>query len=177
MPLVISCSLDPGSRSRILARTACEELQRAGSAMQFLDLQQTPLPLCDGDACYAEPRVQMVSAQVRAARGVILAAPVYNYDVSAAAKNLVELTGNAWEGHVVAFLLAAGGKGSYMSVLGLANSLMLDFRCFIVPRFVYATKQAFDGDSLIDPEVRGRIRELTDTLVRIEAAVRAARTQ
>ena len=48
---------------------------------------------------------------VAAARCVLLAAPVYNYDVNAAAKNLVELTGRAWEGKVVGLLLSAGGRG------------------------------------------------------------------
>ena len=32
---------------------------------------------------------------------------------------------------------------SYMSVMAYANSLMLDFRCVIIPRFVYATGSAF----------------------------------
>jgi FMN reductase len=36
---------------------------------------------------------------------------------------------------VVGFLCAAGGKSSYMSVMRLANSLMLDFRCLIIPHF------------------------------------------
>ena len=33
-----------------------------------------------------------------------------------------------------------------MSILGLANGLMLDFRCLIVPRFVYATGDDFAND-------------------------------
>ena len=75
--------------------------------------------------------------------GIVVATPIYNYDASAAAKNLVELTGRAWQNKVVGFLCAAGGDGSYMSIMALANSLMLDFRCVIVPRFVYATGGAF----------------------------------
>ena len=85
--------------------------------------------------------------KIKLARAVIVAAPVYNYDVNAAAKNLVEMTGSAWEGKVVGFIAAAGGRSSYMSVMGLANSLMLDFRCWIAPRFVYATGGDIpDGD-------------------------------
>ena len=72
-------------------------------------------------------------------KAILLATPIYNYDVSAAAKNMVELTGSAWRDKTVGFICAAGGTSSYMSVMGLANSLMLDFRCIILPRFVYAT--------------------------------------
>ncbi len=86
--------------------------------------------------------------------------PIYNYDVNAAAKNLIELTGRAWTNKVVAFLCAAGGQGSYMSVMPLANSLMLDFRCVIVPRFVYATGEHFDDDGRIDDSITRRTHEL-----------------
>jgi NAD(P)H-dependent FMN reductase len=73
---------------------------------------------------------------VNSARAVIIATGIYNYDANAAVKNLVELTGDAWENKVVGFLCAAGGMSSYMSIMSLANSLMLDFRSIIVPRFV-----------------------------------------
>ena len=39
---------------------------------------------------------------------IVLATPVYNYHVSAATKNLIELTGSAWEDKLVGFLCAAG---------------------------------------------------------------------
>lgn len=54
-----------------------------------------------------------------------------------------------------------------MSVLGLANSLMLDFRAVIVPRFVYATKADFQGGQLISAEVMARIDELAETSMRL----------
>ena len=96
-----------------------------------------------------------------------MATPVYNYDVSAAAKNMVELTGSAWEDKVVGFLCAAGGMGSYMSVMSFANSLMLDFRCLIIPRFVYATGDSFNGDKLTDTKVAKRIGHVASELVRV----------
>ncbi len=169
--LVVSCSLDPQSRSRLMARRAVASLEETGQSVDWLDLQETPLPLCDGSAVYEEDRVTAVADRVQTARGILLAAPVYNFDINAAAKNLLELTGKAWEGQTVGFLLAAGGQGSYMSVMGFANSLMLDFRCLILPRFVYATGQAFEGKDISDPAVEARISELTETLVTVADAV------
>jgi len=106
-----------------------------------------------------------MTAAVARADAIILAVPIYNYDVNAAAKNLIELTGEAWRDKVVAFLCAAGGHGSYMSVMALANSLMLDFRCLIVPRFVYATGDDFDNASVSSPKIRSRLAELCDKVV------------
>ena len=171
MYLVISCSLRPASRSRILARRAHECLTTAGHEAELIDLIDHPLPLCDGDTSYDAEHVAKLDALIRSAQGVLIGTPVYNYDASAATKNLIEVTGQAWTNKVVGFLCAAGGSGSYMSIMGLANSLMLDFRCLVIPRFVYATKEAFTEGRVSDSQVDDRIQELTDTLTRLSKAM------
>jgi FMN reductase len=170
--LVISTSGNPDSNSRRMARLAFAQLEKANVPCTWLDISELDLPLCDADACYTQPGSRKVSKAIKAADGILIGTPVYNYDVSAAAKNLVELTGSAWEDKVVGFLCAAGGMSSYMSVMAFANSLMLDFRCVIIPRFVYATGRAFDGDDLKDKEVGERIEELAGELVRFTKALR-----
>ena len=110
---------------------------------------------------------------IEAAGGILVAAPVYNYDVAAAAKNMIELTGSAWEDKVVGFLCAAGGTASYMSVMAYANSLMLDFRCVIIPRFVFATSEAFDGENITDKKITERVEKVANDLVRFTKALRS----
>ena len=173
--LVISTSGNPDSNSRRMGRIAFRRLEKAKVKCAWLDISELNLPLCDADACYTQPSAQKVRKAIHAARAILVATPVYNYDVSAAAKNLVELTGSAWEDKVVGFLCAAGGMSSYMSVMAFANSLMLDFRCVIIPRFVYATGRAFEGDELKDKEVVERIDELADEVVRFTEALRPGR--
>jgi FMN reductase len=150
-----------------MAERLVADYAELGAAAGLLDLRDHPLPLCDGEAAYDHPDVGPLTETIRAARVIVVATPVYNYDANAAAKNLVELTGDAWEDKVVGFLCAAGGQSSYMSVLGLANSLMLDFRCLILPRFVYATKHDFGPDGAIGDKVRGRIRTLAEASLRV----------
>ncbi len=172
MILVVSSSLNPRSRSRLLAQAACERIEKMGRVLKFLDLHSHCLPLCDGASAYGEPAAAQATQWVTEASAVFLASPVYNYDVNAAAKNLVELTGRAWTGKVVGMMLAAGGQGSYMSAMGLANSLMLDFRCLVIPRFVYTTGEAFSDQDAIDPTVLVRIDQLVEETLRIADAVR-----
>jgi FMN reductase len=50
---------------------------------------------------------------------------------------------------------------------------MLDFRCVIIPRFVFATSDAFDGDNISDRKVVRRIGTLADELVRFTTALRS----
>jgi hypothetical protein len=55
--------------------------------------------------------------------------------------------------------------------MAFANSLMLDFRCVIVPRFVYATGDSFDGDKLTDKKVAQRVKDVADELIRFTNAL------
>ncbi len=119
--------------------------------------------MCDGGPSYQHENVAPLAAAISGADPILLAVPVYNYDANAATKNLIELTGRAWTGKVVGFLCAAGGQGSYMSVMSLANSLMLDFRCLIVPRFVYATGDHFNQDGSLNETIARRADELCET--------------
>ena len=164
MILVISSSLHPDSRSRILARACVDRLSTLGEDPHLFDLSVSPLPQCDGAAAYGDSNARHLGKMIEQADAILLASPVYNYDA-------VELTGRAWTGKVVGMMLAAGGQGSYMSAMGLANSLMLDFRCIIVPRFIYATGDSFEGDRLADDSTQDRIETLVDETLRIARAL------
>ncbi len=174
MFLVLSSSLHPTSRSRILALASVERLAHLGEETELFDLSMTPLPPCDGASAYDDPNVKTLTRLIERSDAILVASPVYNYDVNSAAKNAVELTGRAWTGKVVSMMLAAGGQGSYMSAMGLANSLMLDFRCIIVPRFVYTTGDSFQNDQLADDQVQQRVNELVEDTTRLAHAVSSA---
>ena len=170
--LVFSCSLNPESRSLILARRVTELLREKGVEADLVDLCELDLPACDGGACYNDPKVEQLCGRIESAQGTLIATPVYNFDVCASAKNLIELTGTPWTKKVVGFLCAASGRTSYMSVMGLANSLMLDFRSVIIPRFVYAEADTFEGDAITDPVVEERLDELAETLILFSEALK-----
>ena len=171
--LVLSCSLNPESRSARLVELAHAALIQADPSAQIehIDLRDLNLPICDGAAAYAHASVGELAARIARADAVVLGVPVYNYYANAAAKNAIELTGRAWTGKIVGFLCSAGGHGSYMSVMSLANSLMLDFRCLVVPRFVYATEDAVRDDGKVQQVIHDRVAELAGEVVRIARAL------
>ena len=139
--------------------------------VKFFDLQETPLPMCDGDKCYDLPEVLDFREKIKEADGIIMSIPVYNFNVSSGAKNIVELGGRMLYDKTFGFMCAAGGRNSYMSIMPLANSLMLDFRCYIIPKFVFATKNDFEEDKIVNPEIKSRIKELGSELVRVSNAL------
>ena len=165
--LVISTSLREGSRSKIMAKALSDKI----SDVDFFDLQSNPLPMCDGDKCYDLPEVIDFRKKVKNAKGIIMAIPIYNFNVSLGAKNVIELGGKMLYDKVFGFICAAGGKSSYMSVMSFANSLMIDYRCIIIPKFVYALKNDFDGNNITSPEIKQRISELGKDLIRISEAL------
>lgn len=139
--------------------------------LEFFDLQENPLPMCDGDECYDLPEVIDFRKKIDKANGIIMAIPIYNFNVSSGAKNIVELAGKKLYDKNFGFLCAAGGKNSYMSVMGLANSLMIDYRCYIIPKFVYALKKDFDEISVTNTDIKERIKELGNEMIRITKAL------
>ena len=165
--LIISTSLRPGSRSQIMAKY----LQKNLDNVEFFDLQENPLPMCDGDECYDLPEVLDFREKVKNADGIIMAIPVYNFNVSSGAKNIVELGGRMLYDKTFGFICAAGAKSSYMSVMSLANSLMIDFRCYIIPKFVYATKHDFEDSKITNSDIKERIEELGKELIRVSNAL------
>ena len=138
---------------------------------KFVDLQKIELPMCDGDKCYDHPNVDIMKGNIETSSSIILASPIYNYDFNAVAKNLIELTGNSWTDKLIGFISSAGGKGSYMSPMSFINSLMLDFRCIIIPRFVYADKTCFNIDGNINDDTKARIEELVDSSILVSKAL------
>lgn len=162
--LIVGTSLDPDSRSQHFARIAFENAKTLNMNPELIDLRELELPIAGPEGSWDDPRVQALKTRVGRFRRVLLCVPIYNYDVNAAAKNVVELVGGKWlQGAVVGFACTAGGRASYMSVMGFANALQLDFRTWIVPRFVYATDNEWNGD---DPgeKIQQRIHGLLESL-------------
>jgi FMN reductase len=174
MILIISASLREESNSRILAQEAQRLLEEEGHEAALVDLRDHPLPLCDGGPAYGHPSVAQISDLLAKASAVLVATPIYNYDANAAVKNLVELTGDGWEDKAVGFLCAAGGMSSYMSIMSLANCLMLDFRSVIVPRFVYATERDFAEGRIVRTELAERVAVLARETARLGRLLVAA---
>jgi FMN reductase len=168
---IFGTSLDPVSRSQILAREALARLQRRAISAKLVDLRELSLPESGRPGAYESQAARELRAEVGASSHLIFAVAIYNWDVSSSAKNLLELlTDNELNGKTVGFLCAAGGQRSYMSVMPFANSLMLDFRCWIAPRFVYAIGSDFTDGALTGEKVCERLDLLVEELFQRDGA-------
>ena len=163
--LILSTSMRPGSRACAMAERARDRLIECGLSVEWLQMSELNLPHCSGEKEQFElATVERLKREAAQATHILIASPIYNYDLNAAAKTAIEFAGGALTNKTVGFLCAAGGKSSYMSVLPFANSLMLDFRCWIVPRFVYATSDEFT-DGQISQTILERIDRLLEEML------------
>jgi FMN reductase len=144
--LVVSTALKPASKTFTAARTVQARLEAAGICTDLADLAVEALPQCDGANCYAEDRVKKMTERVKKAALIVMCFPVYNYQPNSASKNFVEVTNDGWKDKVVSFVANAGGDRSFLAPMPLANSLMVDHRCVIVPQFLYLSPSSYDSE-------------------------------
>lgn len=146
--VIIATSLDPDSKSQLLARKFHALLEGRGLASELFDLRTMALPFSGTEESWSSPEARKIKAAVAESTHVVFAVPIYCYAVNAAAKNVIEIVGKAFSKKVVSFLCSAGGAASHMAVMSFANQLMLDFRSVVVPRFLYVDPSAWEGGTL-----------------------------
>ncbi|MFT5232243.1 MAG: NAD(P)H-dependent FMN reductase [Candidatus Krumholzibacteriia bacterium] len=168
---IISTSLNPGSKSQIMATKLAAVLEGKGVQVERVDLRNHALLQAGAPGCWEHPDLEGIKAKIEGASHIVFAVPVYCYDVNSAAKNVIELLGRSFTDKIIGFMCSAGGQGSYMAVMGMANHLMLDFRCVIVPRFFYAAGTDWSEDGVLDPNAEERISTMYDDMRRITVAV------
>lgn len=155
---VVSCSLDPESRSRDLAFASCELLRNRGHQSKVVDLVEHELPAFDNDQIFESNTFTELHDIIRRADGFVLAFPIYNWAPAATVKSLIEATGATGEnGRVAAcfdkavtFVCAAGLPHSYMATAALGQSLMLDFKCVINPYTAYISERDWERPDVLE---------------------------
>ncbi|MGY5803985.1 NADPH-dependent FMN reductase [Rhizobium sp. LEGMi12c] len=178
---ILSCSMDPESRSRRMARKAESLLRERGAEVEFIDLQDIEMPVFDNLSCYEHPSYDRLYRAIRDADGVLLAVPIYNWSVGSAAKSLIELTGatgaggrkSAWFDQIVTFVCSGGLPHSYMAYGSLAMSLMLDFKCVINPYVVYATERDWIDDAVLSDTLAARLCKTIEVKLELSSSLRS----
>ena len=166
---IIATSLDEESKSQILAKFFETQLKEKDISCERIDLRNLDLPMAGTNEGWNSPDAVVLKKSVERASHIVFAVPIYSYDVNAAAKNVIELIGKSFTKKVVGFICSAGGTNSYMSVMGFANHLMLDFRSIIVPRFLYVNKQTnWESDDSLSPEIEERMKRLVEDLREVQ---------
>lgn len=108
---IIATSLDPDSRSQLLARVALEVAKQRELSATLVDLREFDIPISGTVASWESLDADRVRKILKPASLIVFAVAIYNFDVNSAAKNLVELMGSdVFEDKTIGFICAAGGR-------------------------------------------------------------------
>ena len=165
---IIGTSLNDESKSQRLGQKFEAHLISQGVSCERIDLRELALPFAGSSESWNSLESEKLKESVDRSSHVVFVVPIYCYDVNAAAKNVIELIGKAFTKKIISFICSAGGNSSYMSVMGLANHLMLDFRSVIVPRFLYVDDSGWLEGVTLKPEIEDRIHLLLEDMKEIQ---------
>jgi chromate reductase len=166
-------SLRKGSYNKALMRAAMQLLPE-GVTLEVFDIGGFPLFNQDFERTPPEI-VKEFKAKIRAADGLLIASPEYNYSVPGVLKNAIDWASrppsdNVFDGKPVAVMSASVSKfgGGRMQYHLRQSFVWLNLYPINRPEFMLANAAGyFDGEgNLTDEDTRKRLRELLEALAK-----------
>ena len=153
--LIISGSQSPDSRSFILCKEVQKRLKtKKDATVRFVDARKlniTPF--------YHKQKADMdkIAKSVKWADNIIFGMGVHCYTVNSSLKAILDYSCGDATGKFFGIVCAAGGDRSYLSTTHLTQICMNEWRMMQLPRVVYATGKAFDGNKVTSKDVLDRL--------------------
>ena len=88
-----------------------EHFQKAGCAVDMLDLDAEPLPLYNPDTAHGSPAFRALQTRVEKADVLVLGTPDYHGSISSALKNFLDHFWHEFTGKLFATIVASHEKG------------------------------------------------------------------
>ncbi|MBT01593.1 hypothetical protein CL643_00580 [bacterium] len=165
--LLVSTSLNPGSRSRKMLKIIEEKMQNVDLNVDFVDLMDYELPFCDGRhplSEYGESAVKL-DEKIKWADAYVFGMAVYCYSISGVFKNMIDICCGGMANKPFGIAAASGGTMSYMAVEDLQKILSFEVRSIAYPRVVFAANEHWDKDGKRDEGLMDPIPERIDEFV------------
>lgn len=174
--LAFSGSLRTGSWNERLLAIATRGLSARGVAVDVWSFKAANVPIYDPDADATPPAAVVdFKARVRAATGVLIACPEYNYSYPGALKNLLDFASrppaeNPFKGRVSAQLGATNGPGGTLQAQAMLRHVLAGLGChtlpgaFTVSRFTEAVDDSGFKDARQQQTLDGFLDRFVDEL-------------
>lgn len=164
--VVVSASLAPRSRSRIVAQFAADYLSSKGLQTDFIDLSETPLlsyPMGKNDTVTLD-----LIERYNAAHGYILAFPIHNWSpsgqLSAFLGHVLDASRNRFRPYIA--IAAASSNKSFLAFDALARTMACEVDAVAVGRANLAPSTDVDRDTgTISDALRSRMERSVDALI------------
>ncbi|MDP2359929.1 MAG: NAD(P)H-dependent oxidoreductase [bacterium] len=163
--LILSSSLSPTSRSRLLCRRVEDLLAgRPGVELDLVDLREVELRPCHLGKTAS---MRNLAERIATADNYIFGMGVHCYTVNDGLKIVLDTCMKGCDGKFFGILCAAGGEKSYLSTMHLTQICMNEWRMIQLPRVVYVHDGDFHGEELASPAVEERLVQFADEFASI----------
>ncbi|MCA2977711.1 MAG: NAD(P)H-dependent oxidoreductase [Myxococcaceae bacterium] len=167
--LAFSGSLRTGSWNEQLLAVAVQGLSARGVEVDTWRFKAANVPIYDPDTSDAAPAPGVVDfkARVRAAAGLLIACPEYNYSYPGALKNLLDAASrpphdNPFRGRVTAQLGATNGPGGTLQAQVMLRHVLAGLGCHTLPGAFTVSRvaEALDERGALKDEAQRRNLEV-----------------
>ncbi len=182
--VTIPGSLRAGSYNRKLLRLA-EPFLEPQVELDRIDLKNFPLPPYDGDLQDQQgipPLAEDLKNRIRAAHGVLVSAPEYNWGVSGMYKNVIDWTSRGkqqpWAGKVVGMMGASDGPWGTQRATQHYRQIYAGLGAIVLPQsfnLPHAAQVWDASDKLLDDKLPGRVEKFVQQFLALLRTVHGAR--
>ena len=169
-------SLRESSTSRHALRLAATGAERAGATVEWLELRELDLPLCDGRRDSYGPEVERLRAAVQGADALLVGSPEYHGSMTGVLKNALDLLGpDELRDKMVGLLATARGDAGAMNALNHLRHVSRWMNAWVLPTQVSVPRaQERLEPGAVDPGVRADLEKLGRELVRYAELLRGS---
>jgi chromate reductase, NAD(P)H dehydrogenase (quinone) len=151
-------STRPGSWNKKLLKLGVAELKKHGAEVDLLELAASTVPVFDDDLVRGEKipaGVRAIKERIRAADGLLICTPEYNYSVPGPLKNFIDWMSrppsqNPFKGKLTAQMGATPGSGGTIQAQAMLKHILgVGVGAFVMPGMAYTVSKV---ESALDPE-------------------------
>ncbi|MET3292379.1 NAD(P)H-dependent oxidoreductase [Brevibacillus fluminis] len=174
--VILNGGATQGSRTRGLARTFEQALNKNDINVTFFDLGEHVLPVYNGsDEQYQLTSVKALQSLTQEADGFVICTPEYHNGMSGALKNALDFLGSRQFRNKPTLIAAAagGGKGG-INALNNLRTVMRGVYALVLPdQFVADPHHFNDQQKVTDYDAQERINGMAEELIRISRLLAA----
>lgn len=138
--VALSGSTRAESLNTTLLKLVIPKLTERGVTVDEFDFRAAKVPMFDPDVHPTDPPKSVVDfkERVRAAHGLLIVSPEYNYSIPGALKNLLDITSrppkdSPFKGKVAAQMGVTTGKGGTLQLQVMLRHVLVGLQCISVP--------------------------------------------
>lgn len=172
MILLVSFSLNPKSKSFKAMKKAYDYLKCKHEEVILVDIKNYPLAYYDGtEKVFEQQKVKELFSVFNSVEKVIIASPVYNYDVNAVLKNFIDLLSvirnknKNYKKQVIGIIGAMGSEKSFTCLLPTLSNLQFSLGFYLIPKIVMCVPKDFNENDEVESSLEARIQELCNSLL------------